>query len=277
MYPKKNVLVITLSTLFIVLIGITIYFMESSTSYMMGFVLIPAILTINYFLIKKVSDSSEINLVKSGNTLMEPPIYRWKDKNYCFSSKSLFLFVLGSFIISGLLFIFFALDINIWIQEIVTKQTNFILSGIFHVPSEITFKPTASMPWYISVPGGMEPFGIGLFCTAVHVFCIFIGFIMSIPPSLYLNTRRDFLWRKIKALALLITLIYVINLVRMVILLYLTYLGFDFVIAHSILMYLTGVAGAVIFIFVLYKWLPELYIASYNICSNVSQFLKNIK
>jgi exosortase/archaeosortase family protein len=200
--------------------------------------------------------------------------YLWKQRVYSFSSRSLVLFALGALPLCAFFFLFFSLDINMWLQEILTKQAHLVMSGILQIPSQVTFNPTASVPWAISVQGGKDPFGISLFCTAAQVFSIFAGVVISIPHSAHPSARRDILWRKAKSLTVMIALVYVVNLVRIVTLLYCTSVGMDSGLVHSILLYITGVVGAVIFIYILYRWLPEIYIAVYDICRNTARALQ---
>ncbi len=194
-------------------------------------------------------------------------VFHWREEDYIFSRKSLIRFILGAPLLSGLLFLFFMFDLNIWLQEVTTKQTQVLLNIFFGVPSQVSFNPDATVPWTIFVSGAENPFGISLFCTAVHIFCIFAGIIICIPHSQIYRRKNKILWRKAKVLTLTIIFNYVINLLRLVSFLFLVHVGFNWELTHSILLYSTSIIGAVIFFIFLYWWVPELFIAIYSMPS----------
>ncbi len=265
---KTSILIIVLVTLLIILICVTIPFLESSGKIFMGIVLIPSLIIVVMILLmndNRIGNVSSTKIITTKSVYGK--IFQWNDKSYQFSRRSIILFFVGAPLLSLYLLIFFSLDINTWTQELIAKQTHFILESLLNIPSQVVFHPNESVQWGISVSGVENAYGISLLCTAVHIFSILAGIIVCIPHSQDDNASKDIIWRKTKALIVVIMIIYALNLLRLIIVLYTASIGGDTGSIHSLLLYLTGGIGAVIFFIFIYRWVPELFLALYSIPS----------
>lgn len=191
------------------------------------------------------------------------PALKLNDKKYVFSLYSLILFVLGAPLL--ILGVYFFLDwkVNAWLKEVVAKQSGFFLSFFFNLDSKVIAENNKAEEWIIVLPKVDLTYVISTWCTAAHVFSIILGFIMFTPHSRDPHTSQDIVWRKTIASVLLISIIHIANIVRIGVVIYLTSLGFDGVIVHGSINYITGILAALLFVLVVYKWVPEFFIALY--------------
>jgi exosortase/archaeosortase family protein len=102
-------------------------------------------------------------------------------------------------------------------------------------------------------------------CIAAPVFGILIGLTTCVPPSKDPLSRKRFNWRKATTLGMTVIIFYLLNIFRLVFLLYFTYIGIPFEFIHQSLFFLTAIIGAIIFIVILHKFLPEIFISLYYI------------
>jgi len=163
------------------------------------------------------------------------------------------------------------MDINDWLKEFIAKQTSFILNLGGNVISQPIYTPLENHPWKIYIEIVNTNFYISTWCTAAHIYSIFIGIIIFIPCSKIQETSKGIIWRKIKVLIFLIALIYIGNLLRLVLLLGSAFSGMNWELIHSFLNIISGVLTAIIFIIIIYKTLPEFFISIYYLYSIIMQ------
>ena len=195
-------------------------------------------------------------------------------KEYIFSIRGIILFLFAGPICSMLLYLFLEMDINDWLKEIIAKQTSYFLNLIGNVNSQAIHTPLENHPWKIYISSINMNFYISTWCTAAHIFSIFIGIIIFIPHSKNYETRKGIIWRKIKVIAILIVIIYTGNLLRLVLLLGSAFSGMNWELIHSSLNIISGVFAAIIFIITIYKTLPEFFISTYYLYSIINQKVK---
>ena len=187
------------------------------------------------------------------------------DKSYSFSKFQLITFFIGSPILSVLIYFFFKLKVNYWIYELTTQQIVFILINLFKIDAYVISNPDHAIFPAVYIPNHPfnEFYAITINCIAGHVFSILIGVIVCIPRSRAFFSKKAFFWRKLKALISSVVAIYLLNLFRISLLLYLNYKGIPFVFIHESLFFLSAIIGALIFVIILKKWLPESFISIY--------------
>lgn len=127
----------------------------------------------------------------------------------------------------------------------------------------IAISPEEHYYWYLVILQTNVIYYFDPMCTAIHVFCIFAGVIIFIPKSQDIQTGTDMTWRKVKTLAISISIIYLVNLLRMLILIYFSYHGVPWNIFHTLVNYISGVFAAFFFIFLVQAWLPEMFLSLY--------------
>lgn len=193
--------------------------------------------------------------------MKQRPKLQLDNKIYFFSTRSIKIFLIGAPILAILLYLFFDSEINNWLKELVAKQSAFVLENIFNVKSHVTSENHQS--WSIYIPSIDQSYSIHSWCTAAHVFSIFIAYVILIPSSLDESTGRKMYLRKLKVLALLLIIIYLGNITRIAVVIYMVDMGYSWELSHTIVNYLTGTLAALLFIYVLYKWIPEFYISIY--------------
>jgi len=195
------------------------------------------------------------------------PILKLDEKEYSFKTYSIILFLIGAPLLSFFLILFFNLEINNWTREIIAKQTVFILNQFFGMETQTIFN---NDEWILIIPRLEKNLIISLWCTSFHIISIFISVIIFIPHSQEYTSRKDINIRKTKALTILIAIVYIGNLIRLILFLYLTNIGFPWDSTHLFINYLTGFLAAILFILILYFWLPEIFISIYYIPSLIS-------
>ena len=208
---------------------------------------------------------------------MQHPIIYYNKNKYSFSLKAILLFLVGGLTLSILIYLFLELGINDWLKEIVAKQTSFFLNLIGDVNAQAIYTPVEDISWKIYIPSINMSFYLSTWCTGAHIFSLFIGTIILVPQSKNSITGKGFLWRKMKALVVLISFIYIGNIIRLIFILgsaYVSLINWSFI--HSILNFMSGIIAAIVYIYTLYKILPEFFISIYFLYS-LRQIKKKIK
>lgn len=195
------------------------------------------------------------------------------EKSYRFSKIQLITFFIGAPLVSILIYFFFKLKVNYWIYDFTTQQIVFILINLFNIDAYvISYSDHTIFPAvYIPNHPFNELYAITVNCIAAHVFSILIGVIVCIPRSKAFFSKKGFFWRKIKALIFSVVAIYLLNLFRISLLLYLNYKGIPFIFIHESLFFLSAIIGALMFVIILKKWLPESFISIYYLYRLISK------
>lgn len=282
----KKISLIFFNFLIIILIFLIIFsipLLESQNRNMMGIILIPLLIILDLIIMKRYCFIKTNEKNTRQNALNDykfhqnnkPRIYKREisenkilifhidDMKFYFSRTGIIIFFCGTPLFVYFIYVFFEMEVNIWIQEITTKQANFIFNLISPIKSNILFSPGQKYPWIIAITQSNSYFLIEPWCTAVHVFSIFSGIIICIPHSQDPMTSKDIIWRKTKMLFISIVIIYMLNLLRIAFMIHLIInIGISFWI-HDFLNYVSGFIAALIFIALLYKWVPEIYLSIY--------------
>jgi exosortase/archaeosortase family protein len=187
------------------------------------------------------------------------PIIEFEGKKYEFSIKSILLLVIGAPLLSFLIYLFFDMEMNYWLHEIVVKQTSYFLNLFFNMGSEAIYAPGGQYHWLFQIPG-KYPIYFETFCTGIQAICVFAGIIICTPHSKDRDTSEDIIWRKSKSLIISSLLFYVVNIIRMLIQLYLYYIGYEWVDIHYSISAASSFIAAII-ILLLHKWMPEFIIS----------------
>lgn len=166
------------------------------------------------------------------------------------------------------------MDINDWLKEFIAKQTSYFLNLVGNVNAQAIYTPLEPHPWKIYIASINMNFFISTWCTAAHIFSIFISTIIFIPYSKNLETRKIIIWRKIKVILFLIAVIYSGNLIRIILLLGSALTGVSWQLLHQFLNLSSGILAATIFIITIYKTLPEYFLSIYYLYSVIKQKIK---
>ena len=202
-------------------------------------------------------------------------IIDFNHKVYSFSINGILLFLIAGPLCSIFIYLFLEMGVNNWLKEFVASQTSFLLNLMENVDSQAIYTPSEPYPWKIYIPSIDINFYISTWCTAAHIFSIFIGFIIFIPHSKKQETKKGIILRKIKATVLLIVIVYIGNLFRLILLLGLASTGINWEVLHQIFNIISGILAAIIFIITIYKFLPEFFLSIYHLYSIIN--LKNNK
>ena len=175
------------------------------------------------------------------------------------------LLIIGIPFLIFIIYTFLTLRINYWIYEFTANQIVFLLKFIFQLNSNVIIDSQHSIFPRIHIPyNPLEgDYAITPDCIAAHAFSIVISIIVCIPASTTISNKKEFMLRKIKTLLVVIVLFYIINIFRIALLLFLNYSGIPFDVIHQSLFVLSSIIGALVFIILLQKWLPELFISIY--------------
>lgn len=209
---------------------------------------------------------------------VQKPILHLNERSYVFSNRSIFTFIIGGPSLCLIIYWFLSLRLNYWLYELNTKQVVFLLNSMFKVNSQAILSQGQNYFPVISIPN--HPF-IGEYtmtteCIGAHVISIFIGLIICVPASKDISAREDFKWRKAKTLVISISVIYISNIFRIVFLLYFNFMGIPFEFIHQSIYFLSAIAGALFFTYILHRWLPEIFISIYYVYPLISkQKIKN--
>ncbi|MFX1375144.1 MAG: exosortase/archaeosortase family protein [Promethearchaeota archaeon] len=210
--------------------------------------------------------------------LYQRPILHFNGINYKFSNIQLIVFLVGSPLLSILIYYFLTLKINYWVYELTTKQIVLILNTLLLMNSQVIIDPEHNLFPHIFIPD--HPFNgnysITPNCIAAHIFSILIGIIIFIPASKDSLNRNDFILRKIETLVVSVIGIYILNIFRISFLLFFNFHGIPFEFIHESLFFLSAIIGALFFVLLLKKWLPEIYISIYYLYRLISQKKKQI-
>jgi len=147
---------------------------------------------------------------------IKKPILKYNNKKYIFSIRSLVIFAIGAPLSAYLIYLFFDLQINYWLHEIVVKQTVYLLNLFFNMDTIAEFAPSGKYDWRFAIPG-RGPIYFETFCTGIQAICIFAGVIIFTPHSQDRDTKEDIIWRKTKSLIISSVIFYVVNIIRMLI------------------------------------------------------------
>lgn len=192
-------------------------------------------------------------------------IFKFKDKKYTFSFSQILIFLVASPLLSILIYLFLKLKINYWIYNLTSAQIVLILNTFFNLNSEVIISSTLNGFPSIFVPNNPfnENYAITANCIAAPVFSIVISIIIFVPSSKIILEKKEFVWRKIKALIVSIIGIYILNIFRIVFLIFFNFNGIPFEFIHESLFFLSAVVGALYFVIILKLWLPESFISIY--------------
>ena len=214
---------------------------------------------------KRMSIENGHDNMDTAKNLTNRPIIELNGRSYFFSLKSIVFLIIGIPISSYLIYWFFGREINFWLQELIAKQTIFLLKFILNIETRIKYQTDFIYPWVIYLPRSDSTFRITLECTGVHIYGIFTCIIIYTPPSKDLTTREDFLWRKMKTFIISLIILYIFNLFRITMLIYLDYIGMPWSIVHDLINDFSGIIAAVIIFIILYRWMPEFFLSIYYI------------
>ncbi|MHA1490427.1 MAG: archaeosortase H [Promethearchaeota archaeon] len=214
--------------------------------------------------------TSEIARKKKVKTVIE-----FEDKKYIFSINSILILMIGTPLISFLIYAFFDTEINYWLHELVVKQTVFGLNLFFNMGSEAVYNPSGKYHWKFLIPGRSSIF-FETFCTGVQAIAVFAGIIICTPHSQDSTTNEDIIWRKTKSLILSSLLFYVVNIIRMLIQLYFYYLGYAWDDLHYSISAASSFIAAII-ILLLHKWIPEFIISIIYTGTVINEKIKGIR
>ncbi|TFG17316.1 MAG: hypothetical protein EU533_08390 [Promethearchaeota archaeon] len=240
-------------------IGFNIPFMESLSRYNYGFVMIPMLILITLILIQKYyMDSNRTNPIDE-KIEWDKPVIEFEGKKFVFSNRSLLIFAIGAPISAYLIYLFFDIEANYWLHELVIKQTIFFLNLLFNMGANSNYLPIGKYHWSFIIPGQSSIY-FETFCTGIQAICVFAGIIIFIPHSKDKRTSRDIIWRKTKALVISSAIFYVVNIIRMLIQIELYYIGYPWESIHVSISAASSFIAAII-ILLLHKWIPEFIIS----------------
>lgn len=276
MDPSRKNIIRIVSFLSVILfcsfiIGLTIPYLESHGKIFMGIELIPLLLIIiyvivdNFYKMGRTNHNSKEETINGKRNEIKPkkPMIVFNGRSYFFSLNQILMLILGTPLLSLILFFFFSLDINFWINEITTKQVSFFLKLLFRIDSQVIVPRQINTAPYIHFIKQDKVFNITTACLATHVYSIFIGIILCIPNSKNEKSKVDFKWRKTITFIFSIIMVYILNLIRLVVLFFTIYQGIPWEFIHETLFYLSAVIAGIIFIIFLRKWMPEFFISIY--------------
>ncbi|MFO7795749.1 MAG: archaeosortase H [Promethearchaeati archaeon] len=268
---RKEILILvysTLNLLFGFIIGVYQPFMESNSRIFFPIIMLPMLIILHYVILNRfqfyLSDFS-LDDTPSKDSLSEEikgdkPIIEYEDKKYSFSIESLLILAIGAPVSAYLIYLFFDLEINYWLHEIVVKQTVYFLNFLFNMGVEAQYNPGGSYEWSFINIGSQSPIFFQTFCTGVQAICVFAGVIIFTPHSRDKETNRDILWRKTKSLVISSVIFYVVNILRMIIQIYLYYIGYPWDSIHYSISAASSFIAAII-VLLMHKWIPEFIIS----------------
>ncbi|MHA1732170.1 MAG: archaeosortase H [Promethearchaeota archaeon] len=199
-----------------------------------------------------------------------PTVIEFEGKSYTFTKNGILFFLLGTPLIS--LVVYFGSSLLFWrfIHLNVAGQTAWFLTLLFREPFGVEYY-AFYLKFFIIVPG-RAPIGFTHYCSGFQATAIFAGIILSTPHPVDPAGTYEFqyrgvdwaikkghanIWvRKLKCLALSATLFHVVNIIRMVIQLGLYYHGYAWEDIHYSISAASSFIAAVI-ILLMHRWLPE--------------------
>ena len=203
---------------------------------------------------------------------IKKPVLEYNNKKYIFSIRSLVIFAIGAPLSAYLIYLFFDLQINYWLHEIVVKQTVYLLNLFFNMDTIAEFAPSGKYDWRFAIPG-KSPIYFETFCTGIQAICIFAGVIIFTPHSQDRDTKEDIIWRKTKSLIISSVIFYVVNIIRMLIQIDLYYIGYDWEDIHYSISAASSFIAAII-VLLMHKWTPEFILSIIYTGTLVSEPIK---
>ncbi|MFX0028749.1 MAG: archaeosortase H [Candidatus Hermodarchaeota archaeon] len=203
---------------------------------------------------------------------IKKPVIEYNDNKYIFSIRSLILFAIGAPVSAYLIYLFFDLEINYWLHEIVVKQTVYFLNIFFNMDARALYNPIGKYHWDYIIPGKSN-ISFETFCTGIQAICIFAGVIIFTPHSQDANTNKDIIWRKTKSLIISSAIFYVVNIIRMLIQIELYSIGYAWEDIHFSISAASSFIAAII-VLLMHKWIPEFIISIIYIGTLVSEPVK---
>ncbi len=203
---------------------------------------------------------------------IKKPIIEYNGRKYIFSIRSLIIFAIGAPLSAYLIYLFFDLEINYWLHEIVVKQTVYFLNLFFNMGVKAVYAPNGKYHWYFDIPGRPSIY-FETFCTGVQAIVIFVGIIVFTPHSQDPLTKEDIIWRKTKALIVSSVIFYVVNIIRMLIQIELYYIGYNWDDIHVSISAASSFIAAII-VLLMHKWIPEFILSIIYIGTLVSEPIK---
>jgi exosortase/archaeosortase family protein len=203
---------------------------------------------------------------------IKKPIIEYDEKKYIFSIRSLILFAVGAPVSAYLIYLFFDLELNYWLHEIVVKQTVYFLNLFFNMDASAVYNPVGKYYWDFSIPGKSN-ISFETFCTGIQAICVFAGVIIFTPHSQDANTKRDIIWRKTKSLIISSVIFYVVNIIRMLIQIQLYNIGYAWEDIHFSISAASSFIAAII-VLLMHRWIPEFIISIIYIGTLVSEPVK---
>jgi exosortase/archaeosortase family protein len=274
----------SLNLLFIVIIGFSIPLMESHFKFNTGIVMIPLLLMLGLIItdkydknIKNINYDQELEEGKAHDS----PVIEFEEKKYVFSVNSLVILAVGTPLLAYGIYLFFDVEAQFWLHEIVVKQTVYFLNLLFNMDVSATYFPVGKYHWKFDFVGNIngDPLGsifFETFCTGIQAICVFAGLIICTPHSRDKNTNKDIIWRKVKALVVSSVIFYVVNIIRMLIQIELYYLGYPWESIHVSISAASSFIAAII-ILLLHKWIPEFIISIIYTGSLISKKFKQLR
>ena len=203
---------------------------------------------------------------------IKKPIIEFNERKYIFSIKSLVLFVIGAPLSAWLVYLFFDMEINYWLHEIVVKQTVYFLNLFFDMGATAEYNRVGKYHWDFIIPG-KDNISFETFCTGVQAIVIFVGVIIFTPHSQDSNTKSDIIWRKTKALIISSVIFYVVNIIRMLIQIELYNIGYEWDDIHFSISAASSFIAAII-VLLMHKWIPEFIISIIYVGTLISEPVK---
>lgn len=256
-------------------IGLNIPYMESLSKYNYGFVMIPLLILLNLILANKYDMDSNRTTSIDENIEWNRPVIEFEEKKFVFSNRSLLVFVIGAPISAYLIYLFFDVEANYWLHELVIKQTVYFLNLLFNMGASSNYLPVGKYHWSFVIPGQSSIY-FETFCTGIQAICVFAGIIIFIPHSMDKETSKDIIWRKAKALVISSAIFYIVNIIRMLIQIELYYIGYPWESIHVSISAASSFIAAII-ILLLHKWIPEFIISIIYIGTLFNKFKKSKK
>jgi len=203
---------------------------------------------------------------------IKKPIIEFNERKYVFSIRSLVLFAIGAPLSAYLIYLFFDLEINYFLHEIVVKQTIYFLNLFFDMNARAVYNPVGKYHWDFVIPG-KSSISFETFCTGIQAICVFAGIIIFTPHSQDPNTKRDIIWRKTKSLVMSSIIFYVVNIIRMIIQIELYHIGYPWEDIHFSISAASSFVAAII-VLLMHKWIPEFIISIIYVGTLVSEPVK---
>ena len=263
----KNIFYLNINFLFAYIIGFSISVMESTSRYNFGIVVLPLLIVFILIIVNKQfrNYNGKIKSLENPHSLevtskeLERLSIEFENNKYIFKNNSLVIFAIGAILVSYLIYLFFDLEANYWLHEVVVKQTVYLLNVFFNMGAEAVYNPIGKYHWSFIIPGKSSIY-FETFCTGIQAICVFAGLILFIPHSQDRQTNKDIIWRKAKSLIISSIIFYVVNIIRMLIQIYLYYIGYPWESIHVSISAASSFIAAII-ILLLHKWIPEFIIS----------------